>query len=518
MSTPDENPVAALKFSAAARDALGDTRLRRNLRAAAATSRQRRAAATGELGDWEHLRAAGGAIKDHTLLNLDIYLEELERSVTEAGGTVHWAGDASEARDIVTALVASTGPAEVVKMTSAVGREIGLGDALEAVGITAHETELAELIVQLGRDRPVHSLLPAIHRSRAEIRELFRRELPGAPADLADAPEELAAAARRYVRELFRTAKVAITGANFMVAETGTVVVVESEGNGRMCGTLPETLISVAGIEKVVPTWSDLEVFLQLLPRSGAGERMTPYVSSWTGVTAGDGPRAFHLVLLDNGRTNALADEVGRAALRCIRCSACLDVCPVYERTGGEAYGPVLPGPIGAILTPQLRGVDGPLEASLPYASTLCGACADVCPVKIDIPEILVRLRGHVIESRRRRPVPTPEMAMMRSAAWTLGETGRYETALRQATRWARLLARGGRIRRLPGLLGKWTEARDLPAPPKESFRAWWRARDETPRRTAGLAPAAGRTRITRAAGAVGARRQWPGRIPRPPG
>jgi L-lactate dehydrogenase complex protein LldF len=496
-AAPPEGPAAAAKFSVAARDALGDPRLRRDLRAAATAIRGRRAAAIGELDDWEQLRAAGRAIKDHTLLNLDTFLEEVDRSVTEAGGIVHWARDAAEAGDVITGLVAATGRAEVVKMRSAAGQEIGLAETLAAAGIQAHETELAELIAQLERDRPDRDPGPASHRDRAEIRELFRRALPGAPADLADDPEELAAAARRYLRELFRTVMVGISGANFVVADTGTVVVVESEGNGRMCGILPETLISVAGIEKIVPTWSDLEVFLQLLPRSSAGERMTPFVSSWTGVTAGDGPREFHLVLLDNGRTNALADEVGRAALRCIRCSACLDVCPVYERTGGDAYGPAYQGPIGAILTPQLRGVEGSLEASLPYASTLCGACADVCPVQIDIPEILVRLRGQVIESRRRRPVPTPEMAMMRSAAWTLGDAGRFETALRQTTRWARLLARGGRIRRLPGLLGKWTDARDLPAPPKETFRAWWRARE---------------------GGSAQARRHWPGPAPRAPG
>jgi len=215
-------------------------------------------------------------------------------------------------------------------------------------------------------------------------------------------------------------------------------------------------------------------VFLQLLPRASTGDRMTPYVSSWTGVTPGDGPRAFHLVLLDNGRTRALADEVGRAALRCIRCSACLNVCPVYERTGGRPYGPVYPGPIGAILTPQLRGVESAAMASLPYASTLCGACAAVCPVKIDIPDVLVHLRGTVVESRRRRPVPPPEMVLMRGLAWTMGDPRRHENVLRRGARWARLLSRGGRIRRLPGLLGTWTEARDLPAPPAESFRAWW--------------------------------------------
>ncbi|HEU5160266.1 MAG TPA: LUD domain-containing protein [Streptosporangiaceae bacterium] len=447
-------PAAAARFSVAAREALGDPRLRRDLRTATTEIRRRRAAATGEVDDWEHLRAAGQAIKDHTLLNLDTYLEEVDRSVTEAGATVHWARNAAEARDIVIGLVAATGQTEAVTMRSAAGAEIGLGEALGAAGIRVHGTESAELIERLERDRPAAGAAPA-----------------------GDGAGELAAAARSSLSALFQTAKVGLSGANFIVADTGTVVVVESEGNGRMCGTLPQTLITVAGIEKIVPTWADLEVFLQLLPRAGAGERMTPYVSSWTGVTAGDGPGEFHLVLLDNGRTNALADEVGRAALRCIRCSACLDVCPVYERTGAGPYGPVYPGPIGAILTPQLRGVERPLEASLPYASTLCGACADVCPVRIDIPEILVRLRGQVIESRRRRPVPTPEMAMMRSAAWALGDAGRYETTLRQTARWARLLARGGRIRRLPGLLGKWTDARDLPAPPGQTFRAWWRAR-----------------------------------------
>ncbi|MQY09019.1 LutB/LldF family L-lactate oxidation iron-sulfur protein [Actinomadura macrotermitis] len=476
MTAPAGTPPP--KFADAARAALADTQLRRNLHNATATIRERRAAAAGELPDWEELRAAGAAIKDRTLLNLDRYLEELERAVTDAGGTVHWAATAAEANRIVTRLVRATGQREVVKVKSMVTQEIGLNEALAAAGITARETDLAELIVQLGDDRPSHILVPAIHRNRAQIRELFLRAMPGAPADLTDEPAALAAAARAYLRERFLAAEVAVSGANFMVAETGTMVVLESEGNGRMCLTLPETLITVAGIEKVVPTWEDLEVFLQLLPRSSTGERMNPYTSTWTGVTPGDGPREFHLVLLDNGRTKALADEVGRAALRCIRCSACLNVCPVYERTGGHAYGSVYPGPIGAILTPQLRGVKAAQPASLPFASTLCGACTDLCPVKIDIPEILVHLRGEVVEARRHRPVPTPELALMRTAAWTMADPRRYEAALRRGTRWARLLSRGGRIRRLPGPLGKWSDARDLPAPPAQSFRAWWRERE----------------------------------------
>src|SRR5690606_3082823 len=235
------------------------------------------------------------------------------------------------------------------------------------------------------RDRPSHILVPAIHRNRGEIREIFAREMAAwgrpAPDGLTDSPAELAEAARLHLREKFLRAKVGISGANFAVAETGTLVVVESEGNGRMCTTLPETLISVVGIEKVVPTWRDLEVFLQLLPRSSTAERMNPYTSFWTGVRSGDGPREFHLVLLDNGRSRLLADEVGRATLRCIRCSACLNICPVYERVGGHAYGSVYPGPIGAILNPQLRALRQ--DDELPYASTLCGACYDVCPVAI---------------------------------------------------------------------------------------------------------------------------------------
>ncbi|EGX56308.1 iron-sulfur protein, partial [Streptomyces zinciresistens K42] len=392
-------------FPEAAREAVRDATLRGNLRHATHTIRAKRAAAVAEVSDWAELREAGKRIKDHTLRHLDRYLVQLEEAVTAAGGTVHWAADAGEANRIVAGLVKATGESEVVKVKSMATQEIGLNEALEAEGIRAYETDLAELIVQLGRDRPSHILVPAIHRNRGEIRDIFRGEMGGwgrpAPDGLADSPADLAEAARLHLREKFLRARVGVSGANFMVAETGTMVVVESEGNGRMCLTLPETLISVVGIEKVVPTWRDLEVFLQTLPRSSTAERMNPYTSTWTGTTdaeAADGPRSFHLVLLDNGRTDTLADDVGRQALRCIRCSACLNVCPVYERAGGHAYGSVYPGPIGAILSPQLRGVQSGIDASLPYASSLCGACYEVCPVAIDIPEVLVHLRERVVQ------------------------------------------------------------------------------------------------------------------------
>jgi L-lactate dehydrogenase complex protein LldF len=460
-------------FPAAARRGLADTQLRRNLGKATAGIRAKRAAVVAELPDWEELREAGRAIKADTMLGLDRYLEQLEARVRARGGVVHWARDAAEANAVVVALVRGTGSQDVVKVKSLLTDEIGLNEALARAGIRAHETDLAELIVQLGHDRPSHILVPAIHRNRAEIREIFLREMEGADPALTDNPAALAEAARLHLRQRFLSARVGISGANFAVAETGTLCVVESEGNGRMCLTLPDTLITVMGIEKVVPRWRDLGVFLQLLPRSATGERMNPYTSMWTGVTPGDGPQQFHLVLVDNGRTAALADETGRQALHCIRCSACLNVCPVYERTGGHAYGSVYPGPIGAVLSPQLTGIED--NASLPYASSLCGACYDVCPVKIDIPSLLVHLRArHVEAARAARRLPGAEAVTMAAASWVMAVRGRYAAAQR-TSRLGRALGRRGRIRRLPPPLSAWTESRDAPVPPAETFRQWWR-------------------------------------------
>jgi L-lactate dehydrogenase complex protein LldF len=452
-------------FPAAAHKALANPQLRGNLRHATTTIRGKSGRVIAELPDWQELRSAGSALKAATMARLPELLEQLEERVTAAGGVVHWAADANEANAIVTELVRATGQRQVIKVKSMATQEIGLNEALEAAGIIPVETDLAELIVQLGEDKPSHILVPAIHRNRAEIREIFLRAMPGVDPGLTDDPPVLAAAARRYLRETFLSTRVAISGANFAVAETGTLAVVESEGNGRMCLTLPDTLITVMGIEKLVPTWQDLEVFLQLLPRASTGERMNPYTSMWTGVTPGDGPQEFHLVLLDNGRTAVLADETGRSALHCIRCSACLNVCPVYERTGGHAYGSVYPGPIGAVLSPQLTGVAD--NASLPYASSLCGACFDACPVKIDIPSILVHLRNQV-------PHPRAEAAAMSAAAYAMDHPRLYAAAQR-AARLSRLAGRRGRG--LPPPLNGWTAGRDLPEPPAETFREWWARR-----------------------------------------
>jgi L-lactate dehydrogenase complex protein LldF len=464
---------ASEPFPVAARRALADSQLRRNLGRATATIRAKRAAAVAELPDWEELREAGRAIKAQTMRQLDSYLQQLETQVQARGGTVHWARDAAEANELITGLVRATGSRSAVKVKSMVTDEIGLNDALAAAGISACETDLAELIVQLGRDRPSHFLVPAIHRNREEIREIFLREMGDVDPGLTDNPAALAEAARRHLRREFLSATVGISGVNFAIAETGTLCVVESEGNGRMCLTLPQTLITVMGIEKVIPCWRDLGVFLQLLPRSSTAERMNPYTSMWTGVTPGDGPQQFHLVLLDNGRTAALADDTGRQALHCIRCSACLNVCPVYERTGGHAYGSVYPGPIGAVLSPLLTGVAD--NASLPYASSLCGACYDACPVKIDIPSLLVHLRArHVEEARSVRRVPSAEAVTMAAASWVMADPRRYGAA-QQAGRAGRALTRGGRIRTLPPPLSGWTQARDVPVPPARTFRQWWR-------------------------------------------
>jgi L-lactate dehydrogenase complex protein LldF len=454
-------------FPAAAKLALVDAQMRRNVGAATTTIRGKRAAVVAEVPDWQQLRDAGAAIKARAMATLPEQLERLETAVAAAGGVVHWARDATEANAIVTRIARGHDASEVIKVKSMATDEIGLNDALAADGIAAIETDLAELILQLAGDSPSHILVPAIHRNREEIRALFERTITGGAA-LSSEPAALAEAARRHLREKFMTVPVAVSGANFAVAETGTTVVVESEGNGRFCVTLPEVLITVMGIEKVIPEFRDLEVMLQLLPRSSTGERMNPYTSLWTGTHDGDGPREFHLVLLDNGRTNVLADEVGRQALHCIRCSACLNACPVYTRTGGHAYESVYPGPIGAILTPQMRGLN--TAPTLPWASSLCGACYEVCPVKIDIPSVLVHLRWRVLREERSRL--DLERAAMRALGAVFASRTRYERAQRLAR-----LGRGPLAKLRGGPLSAWTATRELPAIPAQSFRDWWRSR-----------------------------------------
>jgi L-lactate dehydrogenase complex protein LldF len=470
------DPTQALPFPQAALPVLRNPQLRKNVAHAIDVIQAKRARLVEEKTDWQQLRSAASAIRAHSLENLDTYLAEFESRCTAAGGTVHWAWDAAEARKIVLDLLRQEGAREVIKIKSMTTAEIELNPALEAAGVGVFETDLAELILQLGEDEPSHIVVPALHVNRSQVREIFARRM--GLSELTDDPKALTNAARAYLRKKFLSIPTAIGGANFLIAETGGVAVVESEGNGRMCLTLPRTLITVAGIEKVIPRFQDLEVMLQVLARSATGERMNPYTSLWSGVTRGDGPQRFHVVLLDNGRSNILARKTERQTLKCIRCAACQNACPVYRQTGGHAYGSVYGGPIGAILTPQLMHLHH--AQSLPFASSLCGACYEVCPVKINIPEVLIELRAQVVNQERlqARRMFDPMYLGMRIAGLIFMSAWRFRMAqwlgrigLKVFTR------RDGWIHSLPSLGSKWTQTRDLRGLPDQTFRQWWAQR-----------------------------------------
>jgi len=470
-------------FPKYAKEELKNEQLRANLRFVTHAIRNKRARVTAEVPDWQDLRNTGESVKNYVLANLPELLEQFERNFTAAGGHVHWARNATEANQIALDLIREQGVDEIIKIKSMATAETGLNEFLEENGINAIETDLAEEIVQLGHDRPSHILVPAIHRNRREIRDIFLREIEGINPDITDEPAELAEASRNRLRNKFLNTTVAVSGTNFGIAETGTLTIVESEGNGRMCLTLPDTLITFMCIEKILPTFQDYEAFLQLLPRSSTGERMNPYTSMWTGVTPGDGPQNMHVILIDNGRTAVLSDELGRQALRCIRCSACMNVCPVYERAGGHAYGSTYPGPIGAILSPQLSGIEAAENNSLPYASSLCGACYEVCPVKINFPEVLVHLRAKDVESKHairefegNKKAPFSQMDGMMLGAKKLFTSGKMMSIAERGLPMSRLISgRKHRITAVPGIVGGWTAYRDIPEPPKESFRNWWK-------------------------------------------
>ena len=470
-------------FPKYAKEELKNEQLRANLRFVTHAIRNKRARVTAEVPDWQDLRNTGESVKNYVLANLPELLEQFERNFTAAGGHVHWARNATEANQIALDLIREQGVDEIIKIKSMATAETGLNEFLEENGINAIETDLAEEIVQLGHDRPSHILVPAIHRNRREIRDIFLREIEGINPDITDEPAELAEASRNRLRNKFLNTTVAVSGTNFGIAETGTLTIVESEGNGRMCLTLPDTLITFMGIEKILPTFQDYEAFLQLLPRSSTGERMNPYTSMWTGVTPGDGPQNMHVILIDNGRTAVLSDELGRQALRCIRCSACMNVCPVYERAGGHAYGSTYPGPIGAILSPQLSGIEAAENSSLPYASSLCGACYEVCPVKINFPEVLVHLRAKDVESQHavrefegNKKAPFSQMDGMMLGAKKLFTSGKMMSIAERGLPMSRLISgRKHKITAVPGIIGGWTAYRDIPEPPKESFRNWWK-------------------------------------------
>ena len=471
-------------FPTAAKELLEKSQTRKNVQHATNVIQAKRNKVTGELADWEDLREAGRQIRAHTLRHLDHYLREFETHCTRAGGHEHWAADTAEANRIILSLVQQHQAKEVIKIKTMTSEEVGLNAHLEANGVKPIETDLAELIIQLAKDRPSHFVAPALHVNRQQVRELFQREM-NLP-ELGDQPEDLATAARLYLREKYLRIKVAISGANFLIADSGGVCIVESEGNGRMCLTLPDVLISIVGIEKVIPSFRDLEIFLQTLPRSATGERMNPYNSTWCGVHPGDGPKEFHVVLLDNGRSPILADKEARQTLQCIRCAACLNACPVYHQTGGHAYESVYAGPIGAILTPQMHSMKE--GRSLPYASSLCGACYEVCPVKINIPEVLIHLRGKVV--REDQATLGGKLSLwnigMQAAAFLFKDSGRLAMAERFGQIAQKpLVSKNGFIEWMPLMLNGWTQTRDLKAMPAESFREWW-AREKAPRASGG--------------------------------
>lgn len=474
-------------FDRNARKALLDPVLHGALRNLADNFAERRKTAVASVDDWEGLRERARIIKEETLLHLDRYLLQFVENAEKLGVKIHWARDGKEACEVVLALVNEQGAKMVVKSKSMATEEIHLNDALEAAGIEPVETDLGEWIVQLAGETPSHIVVPAIHKTKAQIADLFVEK---AGIEKTNDVDVLTQTARRILREKFAAAQVGISGVNFGVAETGTILILENEGNIRLTTSLPKTHIAVMGIEKIVPKFADLDIFLKLLPRSGTGQRLTAYQSLLTGVKRNakdEGPEEIHIVLLDNGRSRMLSHPVTRQSLACIRCGACLNACPVYQQIGGHAYGSVYPGPIGAVITPQLIGLSKARQ--LPYASSLCGACREVCPVKIDIPELLLHLRAEIADgptsgvnvgSQPKRKLFERLAFVMYGIAWS--RPGFYRLGLTTARLMQKLIVRDGKIGKTSNFiakmvppLGAWTAWRDAPVVAPRSFREEWK-------------------------------------------
>jgi L-lactate dehydrogenase complex protein LldF len=458
--------------------ALADPGLHVALDRAVEHSTTARIKAMASLPDADGLRDHARRVRAHTLSRLDSYLTQFTQAVEAAGGQVHWARDAAEARRIMLDLAGAHGVKLVVKSKSMVSEEIGLNHALEAAGIEVVESDLGEYIVQLAGETPSHIITPAIHKTKEQVGELLHQKL-GMP--LTDDPLEMTVAARAELRHIFLSADMGVSGVNFGVAETGTLCLVTNEGNGRMTTTLPRLHVALMGIERLVPTLEDLSLMLQLLGRSATGQKLSVYTSLLTGprrpstASGGegepDGPEELHLVLVDNGRSRILGSRLAEI-LYCIRCGACLGACPVYREIGGHAYGGVYTGPIGAVLTPALYGVEN--WADLPHASSLCGACREVCPVRIDLPKLLLDLRDEEVQAGRFALWLRWGMRGYRVAATS---PARFRLASRLA-RWAtHFLARQGWIRRLPPPLSAWTDYRDFPIFSPKTFSQQWRER-----------------------------------------
>ena len=470
--------VKTREFKPATRAAIVDPQLRQAFKRAGEGFDNARREAVDEVTPavWEQWRQQARSIKEHTIGHLDYYLEMLERNVSAAGGQVHFAADAAQANAIVSEIVRTRGLKVATKSKSMVSEELGLNHVLEAQGVEVFETDLGEYIIQLAEETPSHLVAPALHKTRGQVARLFTDQL-GVP--YSDDIEEMARVARVVLRQKFMDADLGISGANFLVAETGTLVIITNEGNGRLCTSAPRVHIGITGMEKVIPSLQDLAVFLRLLPRSATGQRITSYVSMVTGprrTDDEDGPEEFHLVIVDNGRSTLLRDPELRESLYCIRCGACLNVCPVYQRVGGHAYGWVYPGPIGSIITPALVGVAQARD--LPNASTLCGACREACPVQINIPRMLLHLRHKLAESpdSQERTVSDTDTLMARGFATVMSSPALLKVARGLGRLALKPLAKRGKIgpSRLP-FLSRWTASKDLPAPPARSFSDVWR-------------------------------------------
>ncbi|SHN18226.1 LutB/LldF family L-lactate oxidation iron-sulfur protein [Gracilibacillus kekensis] len=452
-----------------------DDFMRGAVRSAQGRLQDKRATAADELGDWEDWRTLGSEIRSHTIEHLDYYLNQLSEKVAELGGHVFFAETGEEANEYIQKIAKEKEAKKIAKSKSMVTEEISMNEALEEIGCEVIETDLGEYILQIDdHDPPSHIVAPALHKNKEQIRDVFNEKLGYLKTEK---PEELALFAREKLREEFLSADLGITGCNFAVAESGSFALVTNEGNARMVSALPKTQITVMGMERIVPGWEELDVVVSLLTRAAVGQKLTSYITALTGpkqLEEADGPEEFHLVIVDNGRSKILGTEF-QEALHCIRCAACINVCPVYRHVGGHAYGSIYPGPIGAVLSPLLSDYDEYKE--LPYASSLCGACTEVCPVKIPLHEQLIMHRRKMVEDEKRTTLS--ERVAMRGFEQLMNSASLYRTATKMAPFMSTPFARKQMITKGPGPLKHWTHARDFPKPENERFRDWFKNREK---------------------------------------
>ncbi len=452
-----------------------DTFMRGAVSSAQGRFRTGRLNAAEELGNWEDWRQLGEEIRSHTIENLDYYLEQLSENVARRGGHVFFAETAEEANEYITNVVKQKKGKKVVKSKSMVTEEINMNEALEKAGCEVIETDLGEWILQVDdHDPPSHIVTPALHKNKEQIRDVFKAKLG---YDKTEKPEELALFAREKLRKEFLEADIGITGCNFAIAESGTVSLVTNEGNARMVTAIPKTQITVMGMERIVPTWEEMEVLVSLLTRAAVGQKLTSYVTGLTGPKQEgdvDGPEEFHLVIVDNGRSKILGTAF-QSILHCIRCAACINVCPVYRHVGGHSYGSIYPGPVGAVLSPLLGGYDEFKE--LPYASTLCAACTEACPVKIPLHEHLLRHRQEIVEKEGR--APAFENLSMKAFSMGTASPAMYNIGSKLAPAALGVFSKDEKISKGPGPLKNWTDIREFPAPKKDRFRDWFKKREK---------------------------------------